>query len=180
VKKSRLNSMHAFERTKRHCATTSRHATMSSDAEPAIANAAELAAALLPLVARMTETLFDAQRALARCAGVPAGQQIGSLKRVAGATIAGEKPMTKKQKRELKPHRAPTAFNLFMKSEVAKVKAEQPGLAPKEVFTACAARWKAAKEKEGSLHSTPPPSKKEKHKDKSHKKDKKDKSSKTM
>jgi len=153
---------------------------MSSDAEPASANAAELAAALLPLVARMTETLFDAQRALARCAGVPAGQQIGSLKRVAGATIAGEKPMTKKQKRELKPHRAPTAFNLFMKSEVAKVKAEQPGLAPKEVFTACAARWKAAKEKEGSLHSTPPPSKKEKHKDKSHKKDKKDKSSKTM
>ena len=133
----------------------------------ATTTARELARAMLPHVARVTESVYDLQRALADVARV---SNVGSLKRVAGATIAGEKPMTKKQKRELKPHRAPTAFNLFMKAEVAKVKAEHPGLAPKEVFTACAARWKAAKAaKGGDLAATPAPSKKEKHKDKSSK-----------
>ena len=39
----------------------------------------------------------------------------------------------------------PTAFNLFMKAEVVRVRAEKPGLGPKEVFTECAARWKAKK-----------------------------------
>ena len=65
-------------------------------------------------------------------------------------------------------------------AEVVRVRAEKPGLGPKEVFTECAARWKAKKAARGGAGgslagaSTPVPVKEKKaRKEKSHKKDKK-------
>ena len=95
-------------------------------------------------------------------------------------TGADGKKLTKKQKRELRAPRQPTAFNLFMKAEVVRVRAEKPGLGPKEVFTECAAGWKAKEAAMGGAGgslagaSTPVPVKEKKaRKEKSHKKDKK-------
>jgi len=150
-------------------------------------SATELAGALVPAVARLAEAAYDLQIILAKMGEVPAG---GSLKRTAGAAAAAIEnlpesvKLTKKQKRELRPPRQPTAFNLFIKSEVAKVRAENPNMEPKAVFSECAARWKAHKAKHGSAApggtlaaagmSTPMGGHKEKSKkEKSHKKDKK-------
>ena len=148
-------------------------------------SASELAGALVPAFARLAEAAYDVQIILAKLGDVPAG---GSLKRTAGASAAAldDLPetvkLTKKQKRELRPPRQPTAFNLFIKSEVAKVRAENPNMEPKAVFSECAARWKVHKAKHGSVApsgnlagmSTPMGGHKEKSKkEKSHKKDKK-------
>jgi hypothetical protein len=38
--------------------------------------------------------------------------------------------------------RAPSAYNVFMKTELPKVKAENPGMAHKEAFKVAAGRWK--------------------------------------
>lgn len=148
-------------------------------------SASELAGALVPAVARLAEAAYDVQIILAKLGNVPAG---GSLKRTAGASAAAldnlpeTVKLTKKQKRELRPPRQPTAFNLFIKSEVAKVRAENPNMEPKAVFSECAARWKVHKAKHGIAApsgnlagmSTPMGGHKEKSKkEKSHKKDKK-------
>ena len=50
------------------------------------------------------------------------------------------KKAPKKEKGEKKP-RAPSAYNLFMKSELAKVKAKNPSLSHKEAFTVAASSW---------------------------------------
>lgn len=52
------------------------------------------------------------------------------------AAKAAKSPKAEKVKR------APSAYNLFMKSELAKVKAKNPTLNHKEAFTAAANNWK--------------------------------------
>ncbi|KAI9005373.1 hypothetical protein HDU85_001458 [Gaertneriomyces sp. JEL0708] len=42
--------------------------------------------------------------------------------------------------------RGASPYNLFMKSELAKVKAEKPDLSHKEAFKEAASRWATAKE----------------------------------
>jgi hypothetical protein len=45
-----------------------------------------------------------------------------------------------------KAKKAPSAYNTFMKSEIAKVKKAQPSLDHKEAFKVAAANWKTSKE----------------------------------
>lgn len=45
-------------------------------------------------------------------------------------------------KKEKKEKRAPSAYNVFMKSELAKIKKEHPNLDHKEAFTKAAGNWK--------------------------------------
>ena len=45
-----------------------------------------------------------------------------------------------------KAPRAPSAYNLFMKSELAKVKKANPKLDHKEAFTKAAANWSSSKD----------------------------------
>eukprot|EP00602_Paraphysomonas_sp_CaronLab_P009653 CAMPEP_0185023104 /NCGR_PEP_ID=MMETSP1103-20130426/5795_1 /TAXON_ID=36769 /ORGANISM="Paraphysomonas bandaiensis, Strain Caron Lab Isolate" /LENGTH=69 /DNA_ID=CAMNT_0027555527 /DNA_START=73 /DNA_END=282 /DNA_ORIENTATION=+ len=47
---------------------------------------------------------------------------------------------------EPKSKRAPSAYNIFMKAEIAKVKKANPGFDHKEAFKAAAGHWKTAKE----------------------------------
>lgn len=49
----------------------------------------------------------------------------------------------KKEKKDKVP-RAPSAYNLFMKTELAKVKKEHPSLDHKEAFTKAANNWKSS------------------------------------
>ncbi|KAJ3030224.1 UNVERIFIED_CONTAM: hypothetical protein HDU68_009748 [Siphonaria sp. JEL0065] len=51
----------------------------------------------------------------------------------------------KKEKGEKVP-RAPSAYNLFMKTELPKVKAENPALTHKEAFKVAAGNWKDSDE----------------------------------
>jgi len=44
-----------------------------------------------------------------------------------------------------KKAREPSAYNVFMKSEIAKVKAAKPDLAHKEAFKQAAANWSTSK-----------------------------------
>jgi hypothetical protein len=45
-----------------------------------------------------------------------------------------------------KAKKAPSAYNTFMKTEIAKVKKAQPSLDHKEAFKVAAANWKTSKE----------------------------------
>jgi len=45
-----------------------------------------------------------------------------------------------------KPKKKPTKYNLFMKSELIKMKSENPSLSHKEAFSKCAAKWSKAKD----------------------------------
>jgi hypothetical protein len=142
----------------------------------AAVDARSLAEALAPCFASLADACLRAHEAVCAIADVA---PTTTLTRKRGAGADGKK-LTKKQKRELRAPRQPTAFNLFMKAEVVRVRAEKPGLGPKEVFTECAARWKAKKAAMGGTGgslagaSTPVPVKEKKaHKEKSHKKDKK-------
>jgi hypothetical protein len=56
-----------------------------------------------------------------------------------------KKSAGKKEKKEKTP-RAPSAYNIFMKSEIAKVKKANPKFEHKEAFAAAAANWGKAKE----------------------------------
>ena len=157
----------------------------ASHAAASTAAARSLADALAPIFASLAEQCLAAHEAM--CAIAERAPTTTLARRRKGKRDddeEGDKKLTKKQKREMRAPRQPTAFNLFMKAEVTRVRAERPGLGPKEVFTECAARWKAKKAAEsggggdggrGSLAgvSTPAPVKEKKHKEKSHKKEKK-------
>merc|ERR1719504_237476 len=54
------------------------------------------------------------------------------------------KKSAKKEKKEKTP-RAPSAYNIFMKEEIAKVKKANPSLDHKEAFKKAASNWKSAK-----------------------------------
>ena len=45
---------------------------------------------------------------------------------------------------EAKAKRAPSAYNVFMKTEIAKVKKANPGFDHKEAFKAAAGNWKGS------------------------------------
>ena len=67
----------------------------------------------------------------------------------AAAAPSPAKPAGKAKKvksTEPKEKRPPSAYNLFMKSELAKVKKAQPTLDHKQAFTAAANNWKNSKE----------------------------------
>ncbi|KAG9304256.1 hypothetical protein G9A89_019818 [Geosiphon pyriformis] len=49
-------------------------------------------------------------------------------------------------KKETTSTRKPSSYNLFMKSELPKVKAENPNLDHKEAFKLVASRWKDSPE----------------------------------
>ena len=53
--------------------------------------------------------------------------------------------MAKKAKEEKAP-RAPSAYNIFMKSEIAKVKKANPNLEHKEAFKKAAEGWATSKD----------------------------------
>jgi len=55
------------------------------------------------------------------------------------------KTIAKKSKEEKAP-RAPSAYNLFMKSEIAKVKKADPKLDHKEAFKQAASGWATSKD----------------------------------
>lgn len=55
-----------------------------------------------------------------------------------------KKPAAKKEKKDKVP-RAPSAYNLFMKSELAKIKKANPKMEHKEAFTKAAKNWSANK-----------------------------------
>ncbi len=48
----------------------------------------------------------------------------------------------KTEKKEKKEKREPSPYNLFMKSEMAKLKKEHPNMPHKELFTKAASNWK--------------------------------------
>ncbi|KAJ1674258.1 hypothetical protein EV182_003651 [Spiromyces aspiralis] len=41
-----------------------------------------------------------------------------------------------------------SAYNIYMKSELVKIKAERPGIAHRDAFKIAASRWKTTKESE--------------------------------
>jgi hypothetical protein len=154
---------------------------MSDDERDEEMTAMELAKRLAPAFAKMAEAAHEASGMLSKFAKIPNESTL--VKRGRGMDSEGKR-LTKAQKRELKPPRAPTAFNMFMKDEVQRVRVERGDLSPKEVFTECARRWREKKSRtQGSLQgggslnpvSTPPAMKDKHKKDKSHKKDKKNK-----
>ena len=53
-------------------------------------------------------------------------------------------------KKKEKKTRAPNAYNLFMKDEVARLKGEKPGLSNQEAFKMGAANWKKQKEEKAT------------------------------
>jgi len=160
-------------------------------AAPRCDTAKSLADALAPIFATLAEQCLAAHEAM--CAIADRAPSTTLARRRKGKRGENDnddetdKKLTKKQKREMRAPRQPTAFNLFMKAEVTRVRAERPGLGPKEVFTECAARWKAKKAAAGQTGmgggdggrgslagvSTPAPVKEKRHKEKSHKKEKK-------
>ena len=153
---------------------------MSDDERDDAMTAMELAKRLAPALAKMAEAAHEATTMLSKFAKIPNESTL--VKRARGMDSEGKR-LTKAQKRELKPPRAPTAFNMFMKDEVQRVRVERGDLTPKEVFTECARRWREKKSRQGSLQgggslnpgSTPPAMKDKHKKEKSHKKDKKNK-----
>ena len=56
------------------------------------------------------------------------------------------KAASKKEAKEPKAARAPSAYNEFMKDEIAKVKKANPELGHKEAFKIAAANWKTSKD----------------------------------
>mmetsp|Transcript_63757 Transcript_63757/g.150893 ORF Transcript_63757/g.150893 Transcript_63757/m.150893 type:complete len:262 (-) Transcript_63757:94-879(-) len=57
----------------------------------------------------------------------------------------GKTRRKKKEKKE-RPPRQPTPYNLFIKSELAKVKSEQPHLSHREAFRLASKRWASSSE----------------------------------
>lgn len=53
-----------------------------------------------------------------------------------------------------KKHRAPGAYNIFMKEEIARIKVEFPDMKHTERFSLAAKRWKANKEKKVEASSS--------------------------
>jgi hypothetical protein len=76
-------------------------------------------------------------------AAKPAAKKPAAKKAPAKKAIA-KKPAAKKEKKDKVP-RAPSAYNLFMKSELAKVKKANPKMDHKEAFTQAAKNWSANK-----------------------------------
>jgi histone H1/5 len=76
----------------------------------------------------------------------PAAKKPAAKKPAAKKAIA-KKPAAKKEKKEKKDKvpRAPSAYNLFMKSELAKIKKANPKMEHKEAFTKAAKNWSANK-----------------------------------
>jgi len=155
---------------------------------PSTANAQTVANALAPIFATLAEQCLAAHEAMCAIAERAPTTTLARRRTKGKRDDNGDGKLTKKQKREMRAPRQPTAFNLFMKAEVTRVRAERPELGPKEVFTECAARWKANKAAasgeggvgvEGGMRgslagvSTPAPVKEKRHKEKSHKKEKK-------
>ena len=60
---------------------------------------------------------------------------------VAAGVEADDESDDEPQRREKRSKRAPSAYNLFMKAELAKVKAERPNLDHKQAFKVAASRW---------------------------------------
>jgi len=152
------------------------------------ATARTLANALAPIFATIAEQCLAAHEAMCAIAERAPTTTLARRRTKGKRVDDGDGTLTKKRKREMRAPRQPTAFNLFMKAEVTRVRAERPELGPKEVFTECAARWKANKAAasgeggvgvEGGMRgslagvSTPAPVKEKRHKEKSHKKEKK-------
>merc|ERR1711981_402793 len=67
-----------------------------------------------------------------------------SAKKAAPAKKSAKKSAKKTDKKD-KVKRAPSAYNLFMKSELAKVKKANPKMDHKEAFTAAAKSWSKQK-----------------------------------
>merc|ERR1712072_1132499 len=61
------------------------------------------------------------------------------------AKKSAKKTTAKKGDKKDKVKRAPSAYNLFMKSELAKVKKANPKMDHKEAFTAAAKNWSKQK-----------------------------------
>ena len=95
-------------------------------------------AKLAPLFAQIGEACIEISKVFA--GGVVLG------KRGASGELVDDNGKPIKKKKEKRAPRAPTAFNLFMKKAVAEVKAETPGMNPKEIFAKCAAKWKTSPE----------------------------------
>lgn len=139
--------------------------------------ATELASAMLPFVGAIAKSAFELELALAKFSN---DKPSSGLVRRAGARVGsvdGER-LTKKQRREMKPARAPTEFNIFMKEETAKMRAANPEMKPTDVFSQCAKMWQEEKIRRhgpsGKPEMSTPLAMKDKHKkEKSHKKDKK-------
>ena len=89
-------------------------------------------AKLAPLFAQIGEACIEISKVFA--GGVVLG------KRGASGELVDDNGKPIKKKKEKRAPRAPTAFNLFMKKAVAEVKAETPGMNPKEIFAKCAAK----------------------------------------
>ena len=51
-------------------------------------------------------------------------------------------PLVDKTEKKAKTPRAPSAYNIFMKTELAKVKKETPTINHKEAFVKAAGNWK--------------------------------------
>ena len=66
---------------------------------------------------------------------------IGGADGVAAGVEADDESDDEPQRREKRSKRAPSAYNLFMKAELAKVKAERPNLDHKQAFKVAASRW---------------------------------------
>jgi len=56
-----------------------------------------------------------------------------------------KKAIAKKGKGEKAP-REPSAYNIFMKTEIAKVKKDKPNLDHKSAFAEAASHWKTSKD----------------------------------
>jgi len=64
-----------------------------------------------------------------------------AAKKAPAKKSAAKKPAAKKSDKKEKAPRAPSAYNLFMKSELAKVKKANPKMDHKEAFTTAAKNW---------------------------------------
>jgi len=77
------------------------------------------------------------------------------LPATAGAGGAVPTQLDKKiRKKREGPPRQPTAYNVFMKAELAKLKAEQPEIHHKEAFKIAAGRWADAPENPKNAKAT--------------------------
>lgn len=80
---------------------------------------------------------------------MPPAKKSAAKKAPAKKTIAKKAPAKKsagkKEEKKEKVKRAPSAYNLFMKSELAKVKKANPKLDHKEAFTTAAGNWSKQK-----------------------------------
>jgi len=109
-------------------------------------------------VHRMTATFYRNMVAAAAAAGkrerktvdrlveapAPVIKKAAKKPKAPAAKKSAKKSPAKKEKKEKVP-RAPSAYNLFMKSELAKVKKADPSLDHKAAFTAAAGNWASSK-----------------------------------